>query len=181
MNTNPKLISIVAYTTNRVIGNKGELICKIAEDLKNFQNLTMGHVVVMGRKTFESIGKPLHGRTNVVLSNNPDYKVKGVLVSNSISDVIKSLDSKEKIFIIGGAEIYKQTIDIVDEIYATEINKEGKGDAYFPDIPNSFIEAARSTIVVCGKRKCDFVVYKKTNQKIRFNEVITIHNYSELG
>lgn len=129
---------IVAIAKNNVIGKKNELPWYIPEDLKHFKKITDGKAVLMGSKTFESIinrlGKPLPNRTSIVISSNPEYKVpEGVLLYNNLEKAIGDFKDKE-IFIIGGASIYKQTIDKAEKLYVTEVDKEIEGDAFFPQI-----------------------------------------------
>ena len=113
---------IVAMSKNRVIGNNNELIWKLSSDLKRFKELTTDHSVVMGRKTYESIGRPLPNRRNIVITTQPDYKLEGVEVVNSIQEAL--LLTNNDCFIIGGGEIYKQTLHLADQIYMTVVDKE---------------------------------------------------------
>jgi len=129
----PRVSLIVAMAKNRVIGHNNTLPWHLPADLKHFKALTMGHHIVMGRKTYESIGKPLPGRTSVVVTRNENYAVPGVLVVNSLPAAIKACSDDEEIFVIGGAEIYRQAITLADRIYLTEIDAEFSGDAHFPE------------------------------------------------
>lgn len=122
------LSMIVAMAKDHAIGNKGDLLCYLSADLKHFKEITMGHAIIMGRKTFESLPKgALPGRLNVVISRNPDFEAPGATVVNSIEDALKVTGNQEKRFIIGGAHIYDSTISLVDKIYLTLIDHE------FPD------------------------------------------------
>ena len=123
---------IVAMSKNRVIGDSNTLIWHLPEDLKRFRHLTTGNTIVMGRKTYESIGKPLPNRRSIIITRDPDYKVEGCEVVNSLEEAL--LLSNSDCFIIGGGEIYRQVIDISDRIYLTLINKEFEGDTSFPDL-----------------------------------------------
>jgi dihydrofolate reductase len=138
-----KIKLIVACGKNGEIGLNNDLIWKIPDDLKMFKQLTMGGTVVMGRKTFESIGKPLPGRKNVVITRTMPY-LEGVEVSNNLEEALNFLKIDEglydyrtenedhnNIWIIGGSEIYKQSIDFVDEMYITRIDDSSEADAYF--------------------------------------------------
>nr|AIA17716.1 Dihydrofolate reductase [uncultured bacterium] len=133
------IIAIAALSENRVIGQNGQLPWRIPEDLKRFKDLTMGHPVIMGRKTWESIPekfRPLPGRTNIVVTRQPDYAVPAdVIVSSSVEDALKIFPS-EHIYIIGGAEIYAAAMPHVDKIEMTLVKKtiEGDGLTYFPDM-----------------------------------------------
>ena len=123
---------IVAMSKNRVIGDSNTLIWHLPEDLKRFRQLTTGNTIVMGRKTYESIGKPLPNRRSIIITRDPDYSVEGCEVVNSLEEAL--LLSNSDCFIIGGGEIYRQAIDIADRIYLTLINKEFEGDTSFPEI-----------------------------------------------
>ncbi len=123
---------IVAVSENWVIGNDNKLLWYLPSDLKRFKELTWGSSVVMGRKTFESLGKPLEGRQNIIITRNPEYQIEGCDVVASLSDAL-SLTNND-CFIIGGGEIYKQTLPIADKIYLTTIHKHFDGDVYFPEI-----------------------------------------------
>jgi dihydrofolate reductase len=125
---------IVAYDRNLAIGKDNTLVWKQSADLKRFKELTTGFPVVMGRKTFESIGRPLPNRRNIVITRQ-DIKIDGVEIINSIED-IKNI--KEDIFIIGGGEIYKSCLILADKIYATEIDCQIEADTWFPNIDNSW-------------------------------------------
>jgi dihydrofolate reductase len=102
-------------------------------DLKHFKTLTMGHHMIMGRNTYESIGKPLPGRTSVVVSRNTGYSVPGVIVVNSLEAAISACGNDEEIYVIGGAELYRQAIGLADRIYLTEIAADIAGDAHFTE------------------------------------------------
>jgi dihydrofolate reductase len=133
-----KLSIIVAASDNDVIGRGNTMPWKLSEDLKFFKKTTIGKPVLMGRKTFESIGRPLPGRLNIVVSRNKNFQVpEGVLLFDSITDGINRLEEEpaDERFIIGGAEIYKSVLPIVDRIYLTRVHCTiPDGDAYFPQI-----------------------------------------------
>lgn len=129
----PRVSLIVAMAKNRVIGINNTLPWHLPPDLKHFKSLTMGHHIVMGRKTYESIGKPLPGRTSVVVTRNTGYAVPGVLVVNSLPAAIQACGDDKEIFVIGGAELYRQAITLADRIYLTEIDADIHGDAHFPE------------------------------------------------
>lgn len=129
---------IVAVDKNWSIGNHGQLLVSIPEDKRMFRDETLGKVIVMGRKTLESLpGKqPLYGRTNIVLTRNPDYKVKGALVCHSLSEIQKELGKypEENCFIIGGQSIYEQFLPFCDTAHVTYIDYAYSADTYFPDL-----------------------------------------------
>jgi len=161
----PRVSLIVAMAKNRVIGKNNTLPWHLPADLKHFKALTMGHHIVMGRKTYESIGKPLPGRTSVVVTRNEDYAVPGVLVVNSLSAAIKAGSGDEEIFVIGGAEIYRQAITLADRIYLTEIDAEIPGDAHFTELNiKEWQETKRDSHAPDEKNRFSyhFVTYDKT-------------------
>ena len=122
---------IVAVARNGVIGHANDLIWHISEDLRRFKAITTGHPVIMGRKTFESIGRPLPGRTNVVISRNENFRPEGCLVVDSFEKAVAMFPPDEEAFVIGGAQVYAQALPIADRLYLTEIDYEG--DTRFPD------------------------------------------------
>ncbi len=124
-----KLIIIAALNKKRVIGNNGKLPWHISEDLKRFKRLTIGHAVLMGRKTFESMGKPLPDRRNVVLSSK---KIPGVETYSTIAAALAALKNQEKVFIIGGGKIFDEFLDMADELHLTLVDIEVDGDTFFP-------------------------------------------------
>lgn len=129
------ITTIVAKAENNIIGNNNELIWHLPDDLKRFKALTSGHPIIMGRKTFESIGRALPNRTNIVITRNSDWNFDGILVVNSLEEAIeKSKEIDENIFIIGGGNIYEQAMEISDALEVTEVHHEFEGDAYFPEI-----------------------------------------------
>jgi len=128
------LISIiVAMTKNRVIGCNGQLPCQCPEDLRRFKRLTMGQPLVMGRRTFESIGHPLPGRRTIVVSRNPDYAAVGCDVTTSLNEAFSLIKNVREIFVCGGEEIYRQALPLTDRIYLTELNCRVPGDTWFPE------------------------------------------------
>ena len=129
-----KISIIVAIAENGVIGNNNQLIWHIPGDLKRFKALTMGHHIVMGRKTWESIGRPLPGRKSIVVSRNTSYRVEGAEVVHSLNDAIKTASGDDEIFIIGGGELYRQALPIANRLYLTKVHKSFKGDVSFPEI-----------------------------------------------
>ena len=121
---------IVAYSKSGVIGKDNQLLWKLKDDLLNFKNITKNSTIVMGRKTFESIGKPLPERKNIILSKNKKYQKKGCIVINSIDEIIE-LSKNERVVIIGGEQIYNIFKDKVNIVHLTIVNCEIEGDAYF--------------------------------------------------
>ncbi len=136
------MISIyVAYANNGVIGRENALPWYIPDDLKRLKRLTVGHSVIMGRKTFDSIikriGKPLPERRNIVLTREAGYSYKGVEIVTSLDDALTSVDSDDESFIMGGAEIYRLFFPLANRIYATEVDADIDGDVYFPGFDHS--------------------------------------------
>jgi len=130
------LSSVVAASTNNIIGKDNQLLWRLPNDMKFFKNTTWGMPVVMGRKTFESLGKPLTGRTNIVITRKKDWTPDGVKVVSNLDEAMSAAadaDAKEA-FIIGGGEIYKQTMPLVHRIYITRVHAILQGDTSFPEI-----------------------------------------------
>lgn len=127
-----KYIGIIAQDPNGVIGSKNTIPWNLPEDMKFFKETTTGHTVLMGRKTYESIGRPLPNRRNIVLTKNSDLVVKGVEVYTSLEDIKYS--KNENIYVIGGAEIYKMFLEqkLLNELFITHVKKEYEGDTYSP-------------------------------------------------
>ena len=132
-----QLAIIVAMSKNRTIGMNNTLPWRCPADLKHFKTLTMGHHMIMGRKTFDSIGKALPGRTTVVVSRDRSLKLPGCTVVNSLPEAIATCTCDPEIFVVGGADIYSQTLALADTLYITEIQKDVPGDTTFPDFDKS--------------------------------------------
>jgi dihydrofolate reductase len=133
---------LVAFDENRVIGKNNTLIWHLPADLKRFKALTTGHVIIMGRKTFESIGKPLPNRTSIVISRQADLQIEGAIITHSVEEAILKAKSitREDIYIVGGAEIYALSLPLADQILVTQLHDIFDGDAYFPEIPADIFE-----------------------------------------
>ncbi len=160
----PRISLIVAMARNRVIGTNNTLPWHLPADLKHFKALTMGHHIVMGRKTYESIGKPLPGRISVVVTRNAGYAPPGVITANSLEAAISACDGENEIFIIGGAELYRQSITFADRIYLTEIDADISGDAHFTELDHTlWKEAGRESHVRDEKNAYpyQFVIYDR--------------------
>ena len=137
---NRELTIIAAVSINNVIGNNNKLIWRLSNDLRRFRDLTTNHSVIMGRKTFESLPEPLPNRDNIVITRDTNYSKPGIQVCGSIEDAISLTKKDIQPYIIGGGEIYFQTINIVDKIELTRVHQEFDGDAYFPEIPLDIFE-----------------------------------------
>jgi dihydrofolate reductase len=159
----PRISVIAALAKNRVIGIANRLPWKLPEDLAYFKTLTLGHAILMGRKTFESLGRPLPGRSNIVITRNTDYQAVGCLVATSISAALALCADGDEVFFIGGAELYAQVIPLAHRLYLTEVDIEASGDAWFPDYDQSaWREISRESHR--GQKgdalKFDFVLYE---------------------
>ncbi len=157
---------IVAKAKNNIIGKDNKMIWHLPEDLKHFKNLTTGHTIIMGRKTFESLGKPLPNRKHIIFSQNPDFKVKdeNVEVVHSLLQIQDLIEGKEEAFVIGGAMIYNFLMPYVKKMYVTEIEKDFEGDAFFPRIDtNIWKETSREKGIKDENNKLDyyFVTYER--------------------
>jgi dihydrofolate reductase len=154
---------VVAMSQNRVIGRRNRLPWRIPEDLRHFRKLTMGKQVVMGRKTFESIGRPLDGRTNVIISRRVGYAVPHCIVATSL-DAALCFQVSEDIFVIGGAEVYQQAIERADVLHITLVRRIVKGDAYFPKIDLKkwrLLERVEGNQDRSSQYKYSFLTYQK--------------------
>lgn len=120
---------------NRVIGYQGKLPWHLPADLQRFKGLTMGHHIIMGRKTWESIGRPLPGRTSVVVTRNAQYAAPGALLAPSLPEAVALAQGDPEPFVIGGAEIFRQALPLSNRVYLTEILAEYEGEVWFPELP----------------------------------------------
>jgi len=155
---------IVAYDRNRLIGANNELLWQgeMAADMRHFKETTTGNAVIMGRKTFESIGRPLPNRQNIVISRQA-LKIAGIQLVHSIEDAFSQVDADKDAYVIGGGQIYEQSLTLVDKVIATEIDADLNGDTYFPELPGKWTEEARENHQADGKNKYNysFVTYAK--------------------
>ena len=134
-----KISLLVAMDENRGIGIENRLPWHISTDLKRFKKLTMGHCIILGRKTYESIGRPLPGRRMIVLTRNPAYQANGCLIAHSLDEAINlaRVSGESEVFVIGGSEIFSQVIDIADRVYLTLVHTRSNVDVYFPDLDDT--------------------------------------------
>lgn len=128
----PIVSIIVATSDNQGIGKDNQLLWHLPNDLKFFKRVTSGHTVIMGRKTFESIGRPLPNRRNIVITRQKDFEADGVTKAASISEALRLTADESEVFIIGGAEIYRQTLPLANRIYLTKVSAQLDADAFFP-------------------------------------------------
>ena len=164
---------IVAMDRNRAIGKHGGLPLKIPAELEYFKDVTMGKPIIMGRKTHESIGRVLPGRTNVVVTRQTDYKPRGeeAIVASSLEDAFEKLEERgvikgepdEELFIIGGAEVYVAAIPAADRIYVTEIDNEFDADVFFPEFEDELFEKTEIGAIIDEKTSypLKFVLYTR--------------------
>ncbi len=157
-----KISIVVAASENNVIGKDNQLLWHLPDDLKFFKTQTLGKVIVMGRKTFESIGnKALPKRTNVVISRNKDLEVpEGVVLKKNVEEALQTFQQEEEICIVGGEQIYRLALPFVDEIYITRIHLEINGDTYFPEIPADFQLESETYHAKDEKHAIDFTFQK---------------------
>lgn len=143
-----QLSIIVAIANHQVIGFNNTLPWHLPEDLKRFRALTMGRHIIMGRKTYDSLGRLLPGRTSVIVTRNRDYSVEGALVAHSLEEAIALCNNDDEAFLIGGAELYQQGLALASKLYITEIALDVNGDAFFPEYPREqWLEISRESHV----------------------------------
>lgn len=157
---------VVAKGKNNIIGKDNKIIWNLPEDLKHFKELTTGHTIIMGRKTFESLGGVLPNRKHIIFSQNPDFKVnnENVEVVHSLLQIQDLIEGEEEAFVIGGAMIYNFLMPYVKKMYVTEINEEFDGDSFFPKInENTWKEVNREKGIKDEKNNLDyeFVIYER--------------------
>lgn len=157
---------VVAKAKNNIIGKDNKLIWHLPADLKHFKELTTGHTIIMGRKTFESLGRPLPNRKHIIFSQNPDLKLnyENVEVVHSLLQIQELIEGKEEAFVIGGAMIYNFLMPYVKKMYVTEIEKEFEGDTFFPKIDEkTWKETSREKGIQDDKNDLEyyFVTYER--------------------
>ena len=160
---------IAAIAKNNALGKDNDLIWHLPADLKRFKKVTTGHHILMGRNTFESIGKPLPNRTTIIITRNKNYFKEGCLIANSIEEAIEMVENKDDIFIIGGAQIYKESIekDLVDRLDITQVHHEFEADVFFPEIDlKIWKETAREDLEADEKNKFDFSFVRYSKKTI---------------
>lgn len=155
---------IVAHDENRVIGYQNKIPWYLPEDLAFFKKTTMGKPMIMGRKTFESIGKPLPGRTSIVVTRDPLYQVEGATVVHSFEEALKEAEKENKeIMVIGGEQLFKMALPVADILYITKIQHAFKGDTYFPVYGDEWKKVSESEIHETEDHiKYSYIIYKKS-------------------
>jgi dihydrofolate reductase len=161
-----EVVIIAAVAKNRVIGKDNTLIWSIPEDMAHFKALTAGHVVIMGRKTWESLPprfRPLPGRRNIVISRQADYSAPGAEIAASLEDALDIASGTEQVFIIGGEQIYRQAMDAAHRLEITRVDLEPEGDAWFPEISSATWAECRSNNLpaTASRPACAFVTYTR--------------------
>jgi dihydrofolate reductase len=165
-----KITIIVAKASNNVIGKDNHLVWRLPADLQLFKSHTTGHHIIMGRKTYESVGRPLPNRTSIVITNNPEFTLpEGHMVAHSLEEAVQICIGKklDQVFIIGGAEIYRQALPIADEMLVTEVHASPDGDVFFPQIDkNEWLDISTTNFKKDEKNQYDFdfVVYKRNSR-----------------
>ena len=161
----PEIVIIAAVAKNRVIGKDNTLIWNIPEDMAHFKALTSGQTVIMGRKTWESLPprfRPLPGRRNIVISRNPAYDAPGATLAGSLEEAVRLAQDDAEVFVIGGAEIYRQALPLAQRLYLTEVARDFDADAFFPEFSASdWTEISRSTAKNGAGLDFTFAVYQR--------------------
>ncbi|HXF17732.1 MAG TPA: dihydrofolate reductase [Burkholderiales bacterium] len=157
----PRISIIVAMARNGVIGANNALPWHLSADLKRFRALTMGHHIVMGRRTFESIGRVLPGRISVVVTRNPEFRHAGVLTAPSLSEAIERSSDDTEIFIIGGAAIFRDALPVATRIHATELALDYEGDTFFPAFDRTQWRETSAEPFSEGELRGRFVTYDR--------------------
>ena len=158
----PKLYLVAAVAANRVIGDKGRLPWRLPEDLRHFKRITLGHPVIMGRKTWESLGKPLPGRENIVVTRSPGYVPPSAHVAASLDAALALCTGEPVAFVIGGGELYAAALPLADGLVLTEICRDYAGDVRFPDFDRSaWRETQRKPQAGADGLRFDFVLYER--------------------
>jgi len=148
---------VVAMSSNSLIGREGGLPWRLSEDLKHFKSITMGKPIVMGRLTYESIGRPLPGRENIILTRDPEYKAEGCTIIHQLDQMKSSASDADELMIIGGAQLYLETLPMANKLFVTEVHAELDGDTFFPDLDRSqWREIERQRFKADEKNDFDF-------------------------
>jgi dihydrofolate reductase len=150
---------IAAMAANRVLGKDGSIPWDLPADRRHFRALTMGHPVIMGRKTFISIGRPLPGRMNIVLSRQPDFRAEGFVKAASLEEALRLCDGYEEVFICGGEGLYREAMGLATNIYLTIVNRDYDGDRFFPAIPPGYVQCGRQD--ADDGSPCQFLHYRR--------------------
>ncbi|HIJ77945.1 MAG: dihydrofolate reductase [Desulfobulbaceae bacterium] len=155
-----RIILIAAMAKNRVIGRGSAIPWRLPEEQQRFKAITMGHTLIMGRKTFESIGRPLPGRKTVVITRQKNYQPPGCLVAASLEEALQLCREDDKVFISGGSQIYAQAMPLADEIYLTTLDRDVEGDIYFPPFRQEDFEVSASEAIE-GEEPYTFTIFTR--------------------
>ncbi|HTP05096.1 MAG TPA: dihydrofolate reductase [Nitrospirota bacterium] len=150
---------IAAMSENRIIGRNNKMPWKLPSDRKRFHEITRGHYTIMGRKTYESIGHPLPGRKNIILTRRRNYFVEGCVIAHDLGSAFAACGGTDEVFICGGGEVFQETISLADKIYLTIVHAVVEGDTLFPDIPPDFKEVEREEVP--DAIPCAFVLFAR--------------------
>ena len=157
-----RLYLVAAVAANGIIGAGGKLPWHIPEELKHFKRLTMGHPIIMGRRTWESLKGPLPGRENIVVTSNADYRARGAAVATSLEAAIAMCAGEPEVFVIGGTRLFEESLPIADGIVLTEIQRDYAGDTRFPDWDRSqWVETQREPHTAADGTRFDYVLYER--------------------
>ncbi|MDR0658336.1 MAG: dihydrofolate reductase [Mediterranea sp.] len=155
---------IVAAAENNVIGGNNQLLWRLPNDLKRFKSITTGHTVIMGRKTYDSMGRALPNRRNIIISRDAGLKIEGCETANSLESALQSAADEKEVFVIGGEQIYKQAWDKADRLYLTRVHTEKEGDTFIPEIrADQWTEESRDSHPADEKHPYaySFIAYKR--------------------
>ncbi len=163
MAARPRLTLIAAVAQNGVIGDHNAMPWRLPEDLQRFKARTLGHPVIMGRKTFASLGRPLPGRSNIVITRDRSFQAAGCIVVDSLAAALDACAGAEQAFVIGGAEIYALALPVAEQLEITEIRRDFQGDTRFPALDSTvWQEVGRESHVGANGLSYDFVTYRHT-------------------
>ena len=161
--THPALCLIAAVARNGAIGKNNQLLVHLPGDLPRFKKLTLGCPVIMGRKTWDSIGRPLPQRRNIVITRNPSWQAEGAEAAASLAAALASVAGEPKAFVIGGAQIYAQTLPLADELLLTEIDADFEGDAFFPEWRGAgYQQTSREDLCTPQGLRYSYIHYNRT-------------------
>jgi dihydrofolate reductase len=157
-----KISLIVAMASNRAIGLNNQMPWHLSADLKRFKQITMGHPIIMGRLTFEAIGRPLPGRTNIIVSRNPAYQAEDCIVVDSVEAAIRQgCQLADEVFVVGGSTLYETTLPLANNLFVTQINQDFEGDTFFPNFDrNNWVEVEREDVANDAKVSFSYTFLK---------------------
>lgn len=162
----PRIYLVAAVAANGIIGAAGQLPWRLPEDLQHFKHLTMGHPVIMGRRTWESIGRPLPGRENIVVTRSAQLAAPGCRVAHSLDEALAAAGSADAVFVIGGGDLYRAALPLAETLLLTEIRRDFPGDAFFPAFDRAaFRETSREPQRAADGLEFDFVEYRRRQGK----------------